>query len=178
MTTAFRHSSWLVTASLAAIAVAYLTFVWMPGRRAIQAMQRQVEVQHQFVDKSTGLQASLMAVQQELERTESVAARWERLAPREKDIPSLYGKISALAKDAGLTVSKFDPQPWVGYEQIREIPVSIHGSGSFAQLYDFLRRVEGLPVAIWVKSMKIEKTAASAKDIQSELELVVFSNNP
>lgn len=177
MTTTFRHSSWLLTASLTVAAVAYLTFVWMPSRRSIQAMQRQVETRHRFVDKSTGLQASLLAAQRELECAESVAARWERLAPREKGIPALYGKINALAKDAGLTVSKFDPQPWVGYEQIREIPISIRCSGSFARLYDFLRCVEGLPVAIWVKSTKLEKTAVSAKDVQCELELVVFSSN-
>ena len=34
-----------------------------------------------------------------------------------------------------------------------------------------------MPVTIWVESMRLEKTAQTAKDVQCELNLVVFSNN-
>ena len=177
MTTTPRQSSWIVTLSLAAIAMAYLTLVWSPGRRAIREMGEQVETKRAFVAQATGLSAALMGVQQELDKAESVVTQWEKAAPGKRDIPGLYGKINALAKDTHLATGRFDPQPPVVHEKLHEIPLAMTCSGTFAQIYEFLRDVEGLPATIWVESLKLEKAAQNAKDVQCELNLVVFANN-
>ena len=104
-------------------------------------------------------------------------SRWEKAAPKKRDIPRLYGKIDALAKDAQLAISRFDPQPFVVHEKLQEIPITMTCSGTFAQIHEFLRAIEGMPMAIWVESMRLEKTAQTAKHVQCELTLVVFSNN-
>jgi Tfp pilus assembly protein PilO len=172
-----RQSSWIVTLSLAAIAVAYVMLVWLPGHRAIKAMCDQVENKRAFIAQATGLSAALTGAQRELDVTEAAAARWEKAAPGRRDIPALYGKIDALAKNAHLTISRFDPQPFVAYERLQEIPINVSCTGTFAQIYEFLRAVEGLPPTIWVESMRLEKTAQNTKSVQCELNLVVFSDN-
>ncbi len=178
MTTSYRQHCWWVTVPLAALAVAYLTFVWMPGRKHLQALQRQLETQREFLAGVSGLQTSLTTTQTELERAESVAKHWESQAPHQKDIPALYGKINALAKDAGLAVGKFDPQPLVLHEKIQEMPLKVACSGKFAQIFEFLRGVEGLPVTIWITSLKIERAGQDAKDVKCDMDLTVFSDNP
>ena len=101
----------------------------------------------------------------------------EKAAPKKRDIPALYGKIDALAKDAHLAISRFDPQPFVVHEKLQEIPVAMTCSGTFAQVYAFLRAIEGMPVTIWVESLRLEKTAQITKHVQCEINLVVFTNN-
>ncbi len=173
-----RQSSWIVTLSLAAIAVVHLTLVWLPGRRAVKEMREQVETKQTFVAQATQLSAALIGVQQELDKAESVVAQWEKTAPGKRDIPELYGKINALAKDARLAIGRFDPQPFIVHERLHEIPLTMSCSGTFAQLYEFLRDVERLPATIWVESMRLEKAATNTKEVQCELNLVVFSDNP
>jgi Tfp pilus assembly protein PilO len=181
MSTTFHKSSWIVTPCLGAIATAYLMFMWMPSRQAIKEWRDQVEAKQQFLAQSTNLSAMLAAAQQELDKSQTVTTAWEKTAPGKRDIPALYGRVNALAKDAGLAITRFDPQSFTAYEKFQEIPIAIAGSGSFTQVFQFLRLVEGLPVTIWVESMRLEKAAQgasqNAKNVQCELSLVIFSNN-
>ena len=127
-------------------------------------MREQVETKQSLVAQAAGLSTELIRVQQELDKSESVVTRWEKAAPKKRDIPALYGKIDALAKDAHLAISRFDPQPFVVHEKLQEIPITMTCSGTFAQIYEFLRAIEGLPVTIWVESMRLEKTAQNTKE--------------
>ncbi len=151
----------------------------MFGRRdaAIKEVREQLQMKQDFVAQSAELSAALLATEQELGKAETVTARWEKSAPGRRDIPSLYGKIDDLAKDAQLAISRFDPQPFVVREKVQEIPITMNCTGKFAQIHQFLRGIEGLSATIWVESMRIEKSAANNKDTQCELNLVVFSNN-
>lgn len=178
MTTTLRQSSWIITLSMAAMIVAYLILVWLPRHRVIVDMREQVEAKRTFIAQSTGVSAIVNNVQREIDRAESVASRWEKAAPKKRDIPQLYGKIDALAKKAHLSIAKFDPQPFIVHEQLQEIPVTMTCLGKFADMHAFLRGIEGLPPTIWVESVRFEKSAQNAKDVQCELNLVVFSDNP
>ncbi|MEN6450447.1 MAG: type 4a pilus biogenesis protein PilO [Thermoguttaceae bacterium] len=177
MRNSFRQSSWAVTVPLVAIAVAYVSFIWLPGRRAIRQLQQEVETKQAFVSDSIGLPATLARRQQDLDRANAIVTRWEQAAPRKRTIPALYGKIDSLAKDAGLTIAKFDPQPFFVHETVDEIPITVTGSGSFAQIFTFLQGIERLSVTVWVDSLRLERTEKDAKDVRCELGLVVFSDN-
>jgi Tfp pilus assembly protein PilO len=178
MTAMLRQSSWIVTLSLAAIAVIYVTLVWLPARRAIKEMREQAESKRAFVAEATKLSETLISVQRDLSKAEPVVAQWEKTAPGKRDIPKLYGRIDALAKNAHLSIGRFDPQPFVVHEKLQEIPVTMNCSGGFAKIHEFLGELEQLPMTIWVESMRLEKSATNAKDVRCELNLVVFANNP
>ena len=174
---AHRQNSWIVTLSLAAVAVAYLMLVWSPNRQAIKKISDQVETKRAFVAQATGLSKAMIGVQQELDKTQAVVAQWEKTCPGKRDVPALYGKINAVAKDAHLAITRFDPQPFVVHEKLYEIPITMNCAGTFAQIYEFLRSIERLSATIWVESIRLERMAQNAKDVQCELSLVVFSNN-
>lgn len=178
MTTVFRQSSWVVTLSLAAIAIVYLKFVWLPGRRAIQEMTQQIETKQAFLTQSSGLGTMLVGVQRDLDQADSIVAQWEKASPGKRDLPQLYGKINSLAKESHLSTGRFDPQPIVDHEKLRELPLTMSCSGSFAEIHNFLGKLERLPATIWVESIRMEKMPQDTKAIQCELNMVVFSNNP
>jgi Tfp pilus assembly protein PilO len=141
-------------------------------------MGEQVEAKRTLIAQTTGVSGMVNNVQREIDQAESVASRWEKAAPKKRDIPQLYGKIDALAKDAHLSISRFDPQPFIVHEQLQEIPITMTCSGKFTDVYAFLRDIERLPPTIWVESVRLDKAAQNTKDIQCELNLVVFSDNP
>ena len=76
-------------------------------------MREQVETKQTLVAQAAGLSAELIRV--------AAGTRQERVGrdpmgksgPRKARYPALYGKINALAKDAHLAISRFDPQPFV-----------------------------------------------------------------
>ena len=173
-----KKSSWIVTLSLAGIAVVYMTGVWLPSRREIVEIRQQVQTKREFVSQSTGLAKILTASQKELETAEAANNKWLASAPRNRDLPALYGKINALAKDAGLVLTRFDPEPFNLHEELRELPVAIGCSGTFSQVYTFLSDIEALPATIWVEQLRLGKTKTGGGNVECELNMVVFSNNP
>ncbi len=173
-----RKSNWILTLSLAAIAIAYLTLVWNPGRRKIRETQEEIQTKRQFVTQAADMANTLTASEKELITAESAVKKWERSAPRNRDLPALFGRINALAQNSGLAVTRFDPEPFVVHEEIREIPISIDCAGMFSQVFEFLGAIEKLPESIWVDSLRLEKTKADGGNVKFQVNLVVFSDNP
>jgi Tfp pilus assembly protein PilO len=175
---AHAQSGWTLTALPIVVVAVYLTFVWLPGHQAVTALHDQVESKQQFVVQAAGLPAVLAACQQELQRAEAAVAQWENAAPRKRHLAAYFEKINVAAKEAGLAVARFDPQPLVVHERIQEIPLVIDGSGGFVHIYDFLRNVERLPPTIWVESIKLENGKGKAKNVTCRVNLVGFGDNP
>jgi Tfp pilus assembly protein PilO len=174
---AIRQSSgWTVTAPLTIVAIVYLMLVWLPINRELNAMQNEVTKMEQFVNRAADQETMLPISLREFDQAKTVAARWEKASPRKRQFSTLYEQINALAQDAGLTVERLDPQPVVAREKIQEIPITVVGSGVFGQVYEFLRNIEGLPMTVWVKSMKLEKKS-TVNGVQCQMDLVVFANN-
>jgi Tfp pilus assembly protein PilO len=172
-----KRGTWIITIGLAVLAIVYLKFLWLPGHRAIKELSEQVEADQTFVAQSAGLSVALAATQKELDQSRAMVEAWNKQAPMHRDLPGLYAKIDGLAKTVNLSIEQFDPQPFVSYQQIREIPVNLTCSGTFAHIYEFLQSIEGLPVSIWIESMQIDKTSQDRKHVKCELSLVIFSDN-
>lgn len=164
--------------TLAAIAIAYLALVWLPGRREIRAVREEVRTKRQYVNQSTGLTKTLIAAEKELIAAEAVVNKWAETAPGNKDLPPLFGQINALAKQSGLAVTRFDPEPFVVHEEFREIPLLIGCSGKYAQIFEYLRSIEKQPMSIWVEFLRLDKADDSSENVKCELNMVVFSDNP
>jgi Tfp pilus assembly protein PilO len=171
-------SAWTLTAVPTVAVVAYLTLVWLPGHRAIVAVQEQVESKRQFVARAAELPAALAGCRRELQTAEAAVARWENAAPRKRHLAEYFEKINVAAKDAGLTIARFDPQPLLVHERIHEIPVVIDGSGGFFQLYEFLRNVERLPPTTWVESITMDSNKSDPKNVTYKVNVVGFGENP
>jgi Tfp pilus assembly protein PilO len=173
-----RRGSWMVTLPLAGIAICFMVFLWLPGHRALKEKRRQIELKQQFVNQAADMSDALTAVEKQIQAAQTTVTDWEKSAPQKKDLPSLYGKINALAKDAGLAVSRFDPESPIKHQQVHEIPITIACEGRFRQVHEFLRGLEQMPQTIWVESLRIDKQRETGGNVQCSLNLVVFANNP
>ena len=178
MTAKVYRGSWIVTVPLAAAAVAYLVAVFLPGRRAIATLQEEVTKKQEYVAQAAGLAKGLAATQQELEKTLAYTANWKKHAPAEGERAALYGKIHELAKAAGTLTTRFDPKPVNSRMRIRDYPLTMGCTGTFAQVHELLRSLETLPVEIWVDTVLIKKGSETGDSVACEANLVVFTDNP
>ncbi len=177
MVAKIKRGSWIVTLPLAAAAAVYFVLVFLPSNRAIGEARRLVRQKQESLAESAGLPAELLAAQQELAKTESYIAAWDRRAPASGERSSLHGKIYALAKAAGVATTRFDPEPVVPWATICEIPIVMGCSGSFAEICEFLASIEREAAEIWIASTNIEKIDRANDLVVCEVRLVVFTDN-
>ncbi len=178
MKTKARRGSWMVTVPLAAAAVIYVTLVFLPGRRAIGEARDQIQQKQAYIAQSASLPMALNTAQRQLQKTRAYTAAWKEHAPTAGELSALYGKVHALAKAAGATTTRFDPEPVIPLDTISKIPLTVGCTGTFDQVCEFLRSLETLPMTVWVDAIKIEKLTGSEGFVVCELSLVVFADNP
>lgn len=178
MSSKIRRGSWMITVPLAAAAVLYLLLVFLPGQRAIGELSQQVNAHEDEVARAADLVLTLQTAERELTLTEKYNRTWQQRIANERELSVVYGRIAALAKSAGVMMTRFDPQAPVVYKTIRRVPLQVGCTGSFGQVCQLLRDLEKLPTVIWVESAKLDNQTGSAKTVQCELTVAVFADNP
>jgi Tfp pilus assembly protein PilO len=173
-----HRTSWYVTVPVAAAAVLYVVLFFLPGRRAIAELEQQVDTKQDYVAQSETLAAALVATEMELKKTRQYNQSWRQAAPSPGQLSTLYGKIYLLAKHAGVTTTRFDPEPVVALDALRKIPVAIACTGTFVQVSEFLRALESQPEALWIELLRIQRKEGDEENVDCEIGLVVFSGNP
>jgi Tfp pilus assembly protein PilO len=173
-----NRGSWLVTIPLVAIAVVYIVFVFFPGRNVITQLRAEIESRQLYISNDDSISASLAAAQQELLQARSYIENWQHAAFIVHRLPLLYGNINNLSNRAGTATTRFEPQILVELGLIRQIPIHMACTGTFAQIHEFIRSLESLPQTIWIDSLQFNKPVQNGGNISCEIDLVVFSDNP
>jgi Tfp pilus assembly protein PilO len=169
--------SWIVTLPVAGLAVAYVLFLFLPGEREIGRLSDELTVQREFISGSMSGTAAVVATGRQLEEARQYASKWEESSPSEDEVSELFGRITALAKAAGATTTRFEPDRAVRHEALSRIPVVVGCTGSFGQVCRFIRDLESLPPTIWIEQMRIEGTGKDGQNVQCELVLEILADN-
>jgi Tfp pilus assembly protein PilO len=177
MTHSGNRANWIVALTVVAGIAACVTLVLLPAQRACGKLAADVTAEQAYVDRMGDLAPALRATQTELEAARRYSTAWIERAPNEKELAKLFGQITALAKAAGATTTRFDPDPIVVFDKVRKIPLTVGCRGSYSQVHRFLRDLEGLSSEIWVERVGLEKILQSSKEIRCEVSLVIFADN-
>jgi Tfp pilus assembly protein PilO len=173
----FRRGSWLVTISLVAMAVIHITFVYLPGRKAVAELRREIQHRQLYLNDADEVENKLAATKQTIIEAKSFLEKWRRTSSTVNNLPLLYGHINELSKQTGAVVTRFEPQPIVELGRVREIPINMAYTGNFAQIYELIRAMERLPETIWIDYLRLDKSGESGTNILCEINIVVFSDN-
>ena len=171
------RGSWIVTIPLVAAAAAYFMLVFLPANRAIGEARQEIKRKQETLAQSAGLPEILLSTQRKVGETQSYVAVWERRAPTPQEQSSLHGRVHALAQSAGITTTRFDPEPVVTCAAICKIPITVGCSGSFGQICDFIELLEREPAKIWIEYVNIEKLDGDKEGATGEIKLVAIANN-
>lgn len=177
MSTTAQRYQWLVPAAILAVAAAYLGLGYLPGRRAVAQLHQELETKQQPVAAATSVVAGLGACDRELTETQAFVKDWKKKNSAEHGMAALFAEIHRLAKQAGVTLVRFEPHSTQAFETLQRGSLSLACTGSYAQLHDFLYCVESLPCSLWAESVQVKKTGEVTENVFAEISLVVFTNN-
>lgn len=169
-----KPKTWLITALLAAIAVAYVIFVFLPGQHSIGELRAKVQEHRQQILQAQSLTRTVALAHQRLQSAREVGQQWRADAPRQADVVLHYKSLSEQAEAAGVVIERLDPVPAVELNLVAQQNVTLQFQGPFAAVFDLLRRLENLPGTIWTRELRLSAHSPSGKSLRGEMTLTIF----
>lgn len=169
-----KPKTWLTTALLAAVAMAYLFFIFLPGQRSIAELRAQVQERHQQILQAQSLTRTVAQAKERLTEARKVGHAWRDDAPRHSELISHFASLTQQAEAAGVAIDRFDPLPAVELNLVGMQNVTLQFHAPFAAVFDLLTRLEGLPGTLWVRDLRLQAGGESDNSLRGELTLTIF----
>jgi type IV pilus assembly protein PilO len=173
--------SWLVTGVVATLAVLYTLFVFLPAQHKAAALKSKKYELMQYVSNRSKTHEKIAQARQRQAQIEEVSTAWHQNAPDATEIGRTLSSITQQARQSGVTLQRFDPEPQVRLQAIAQQPISVALEGDFAQVFQFLHRVESLPHRVWITNLTLSpvaiagtSTGEAAQTLRVEMTLTIF----
>jgi Tfp pilus assembly protein PilO len=168
---------WGATAGLVAVAAVYCFFVDLPYGQATTQLRRDAAERRNFIADAERLTAATMKLETDSRTAENYVRDWRDVTPDSAAASSYYGEIHNAVRQAGVEVTRFEPQAAVTLSTIEQRPIALEMEGTHAQISTALLNLERLPATIWVRDVIVTPTRETAGRVQFESKLVVFADN-
>jgi len=169
-----KPKTWIITALLAAVAVSYVVFVFIPCQRSISLLQSQVQERQQQILHAQSLARPLVQARERLVTTREVSRQWRDESPRPTELIGHLASLTRQAQAAGVAIESLNPLPALELKVVAEQNVTLQFHGNFAQTFDLLRRMEALPGTIWVRDLRLTAPNETDNHLHGELTLTIF----
>jgi len=170
---------WLSNRSqlIAGTAVAAAIFVlgaYLPQSRRLRALRSAVAAVQARVEDRAGRLAQCGARHDDLAQARVRLAGFEEAVPESENLGDLLADISRLAADLHLSEQNVTPSAAVPFGEVSCLPLEVRMHGSFAALFEFIRRIESLPRLARVERASLRAAADGAAALECSLTLLVF----
>src|SRR5262245_5700473 len=171
-----KPQTWLITALLAAGAIAYVVFVFLPFQRSIAELRAQVQERHQQIMQAQSLGGTVAQARVRLVAARQVAQEWRKDAPKQAQLWTHFASLTRHAKEAGVAIDRADPLPAVELHLIAQPNVTMQFHAPFSAVFDLLERLEALPGTIWIRDLRLNANSESHNTLRGELTLTIFGD--
>jgi Tfp pilus assembly protein PilO len=161
--------------------VLYTLFVFLPVQHKTAAFKSKKYELMQYVANRSKTNEKIAQARQRQAQIEQVSAVWRQNAPDSTEIGRTLSNITQQARQSGVTLQRFDPEPQVRLQAIAQQPISVALEGDFAQVFQFLHRVETLPHRVWISNLTLSPGTAAdpsvgqtAQTLRVEMTLTIF----
>jgi Tfp pilus assembly protein PilO len=169
-----KPRTWLITALLAAVSIAYVIFIFLPVQRSIRELSAELQQKRQELVQAQSLSRPIVHAQQRLAETREVCLQWQAGAPTPSDLAIHFASLTKHAEDAGVVMERFDPQLAAQMQVLSQHNITLQFHGEFPGVFEFLTRLEKLPAAIWFRSLQVSQAQPNDATLQAELTLTIF----
>jgi len=169
-----QPKTWLITALLAAGAVAYVVFVFMPFQRSISGLRAQVQERRQQIMQAQSVASTVAQARLRLAAAREVGQEWRADAPKQAQLVTHLACLTKQADEAGVAIDRLDPLPTVELNLIAQQNVTMQFHAPFAAVFDLMRRLEALPGTLWIRDVRLHANSEIDNTLQGELTLTIF----
>lgn len=127
--------------TITVIGLVYYSMFYSSAGEELASVRSDIEKLSVEVTQKTSIANNLPRFEKEVERLDVELKRALSELPDKKEIPGLLERISDKARDAGLTVAVFKPQPEQLKDFYAEVPIQIEVTGGFHQVATFFDEV-------------------------------------
>jgi Tfp pilus assembly protein PilO len=168
--------SWLVTGIVASLAVLYTLFVFLPGQRKAAALKSKKYELLQYVGNTQKTGERIEQARQKHIEVLQTTADWHNHAPNASELARSLSSITQEARQAGVTLQRFDPQPQQPLKTVVQQAINVSLEGDFSQIFDFLNRLESMPHRVWITNLTLSAPAEDGKTLRAEMTLTIFAD--
>ena len=169
-----KPKTWLVTGLLAAAAVAYVVFIFLPLQHSINKLRQQVQERRQQIMQAQSLVGTVAQTRLRLTAAREVCQQWRAEAPRQAQLITHYASLTQQAEEAGVSITRLDPLPAVELNLIAQQNVTMQFHAPFSAVFNLMHRLESLPGTLWLRDGRLQAITDNDTTLRGELTVTIF----
>ena len=173
-----KPRSWILTLGVSGAVLAYAFLVFIPMQKSIGKLRKELIKRRQHVVQADLEFASSDELELQLKQARDYLGPWRATSADRAGADVLVGQISQIAAATGITIRRMSPGELVELASVSRQSFQFEVEGSFAELFEFLRQLEGVSDVIWSNQLTLERGEKSDGRLQCKLDLEVFTDNP
>ena len=127
-------------------------FAYLPKHKQISKLESEYRDLAEKLDKARQTAKQLNFYRTKMKAAEAQFNIVMKALPEKEEIPTLLAGISQAARDAGLDITNFQPNPERAKEFYAEVPISISVTGNYHNVALFFDKISNLPRIVTIDS--------------------------
>jgi type IV pilus assembly protein PilO len=153
----------LYTSAIVLLVGSFAYFAYLPKHKEIGKLESEYKELAEKLDKARNTAKKLNYYRTKMKAAEAQFNIVMRALPEKKEIPALLDNISKAARDAGLDITKFQPNAEKPKEFYAEVPISINVSGNYHNVAMFFDKISSLPRIVTISAVKMSPDKEGVK---------------
>lgn len=177
------HSSlmsrrWLTPLGFGLIILAFVVLGYWPYHAEAASLGRQIAARKERIETNVQESQQLRDLTRQ-RRFQSLSVKnYDRLVPATQDLGNFLEQLSQELDNTGMRDTQTRALAATKLGKCQQLPIEMHGVGTFAQFHHFLERLESLPRMSSVSKLNIESDAAMTGTLTVDLTLSIYSTKP
>jgi type IV pilus assembly protein PilO len=145
----------IYTSAIVLLVGSFAYFAYLPKHKEIGKLESEYKKLSEKLDKARKTAKQLNFYRTKMKTAEAQFKIVMKALPEKEEIPALLNGISQAARDAGLDITKFQPNPEIAKEFYAEVPIGINVSGNYHNVAMFFDRISNLPRIVTIGAVKL-----------------------
>ena len=134
---------------------AFAYFAYLPKHKEIGTLETEYKKLAEQLEKARKTAKQLNYYRTKMKAAEAQFNIVMKALPEKEEIPTLLNGISQAARDAGLDITKFQPNPEIAKEFYAEVPIAINVSGGYHNVAMFFDKISNLPRIVTIDAVRL-----------------------
>jgi type IV pilus assembly protein PilO len=145
----------IYTLAIVLLVGSFAYFAYLPKHKEIGKLESEYKVLAEKLDKARKTAKQLNYYRTKMKAAEAQFNIVMKALPEKEEIPTLLSGISQAARDAGLDITKFQPNPEKAKDFYAEVPIEISVSGNYHNVAIFFDKISNLPRIVTIEAVKL-----------------------
>ncbi len=168
---------YFLTAGYATLIAAFAVFAVWPYARGMSEAHADISRLQQEIAARQDRTHQLDVIQRRLQMVELQTRNYDRLVPASQDVGSFLAELTQELAKAGMRDTSYSELQATPLGKSVRQPIEVHGRGTFAQLHEFLVRLENLQRMSSVGKLTIEADNDMSGNVTAQLTLFIYNTN-